>query len=372
MPTIAELAAAARRRAAGEPEPIAPPPPAPAPAPAPLPAGLVASGPTPQMPVNHVRPTFAPPSRKQDPPPLPVTNAPAPVVSQPAAVNTGDISTRALLVTLSVRMWGGTKTDKKVSGEVRHAKQAKEGAGRYIKNLIPDDYIDPLKAISQAAGDDNRRMSSQWGPGQRIIKAEVIEDWLATMRKHKEDWEPAVAHLLDNYDQMLIDAESNLGAMFNRREYPTRTQLERRYSFDFDVTNVPTADDFRVSLPNIDRDRLKAEMEASQRNKAREVNREIAARIEKAVAHMAERLRAYKGTREGSFRDTLTANVQELADLVPMLNVTGDPAIDAIAAAMKADLCGIAPDVLRDSERTRENVAEKADAILKDVSALLA
>ena len=60
-----------------------------------------------------------------------------------------NIQKSAVLVRLNISQWGGEKTDKAVSDEVATTKNAKDGAGRYVKKLIVGSQ---LKEISTLVG----------------------------------------------------------------------------------------------------------------------------------------------------------------------------------------------------------------------------
>jgi hypothetical protein len=79
---------------------------------------------------------------------------------------------------------------------------------------------------------------------------------------------------------------------------------------------------------------------------------------------MSERLRAYNGTKEGSFRDSLVDNVRDLVDLLPRLNVTADPVLDNTAQKMRDMLCAYDAQLLREDTNLRHTVAKSADEIL--------
>jgi len=70
---------------------------------------------------------------------------------------------------------------------------------------------------------------------------------------------------------------------------------------------------------------------------------------------------------ESTFRDSLVTNVADLGKLLPSLNVTGDPRIDAIATEM-LKLSAVSPDSLRDDDKARAATVNAADAILSKVS----
>jgi hypothetical protein len=90
---------------------------------------------------------------------------------------------------------------------------------------------------------------------------------------------------------------------------------------------------------------------------------------------MADRLRKYVVTENGvqnAFRDSLVGNVRELVDLLPALNITGDPVLTDITKRMRESLTVYDGDTLRASAAARIETAKAADDILATVSAFMA
>lgn len=372
MPTFAELAAAARAAANGQPGP------APA-APMPPIAGLTARPPTPQMPIPHYTPNMnahppRPMAAQSEQPPT----APAPPVVSPQtpATKIGDLADRAMIVGLTVKKWGGSKQDRSVSRQVEQTHNTtNRAAGRYIKYLLDPDRLKPLNDLEQAAGEEHRRRTRVWGEHERIIAAEFYEDWRTVMQRFQDEWAPLVRTFMDGYEDAVIEAERDLGTMFRRSDYPTRTALEARFRFELTVKNVEAADDFRVNLPDIDRDRIKRDIERQMAEKVAEGTEELAKRITAAVGRMAERMASYKSGKDGRagrFTDTLVDNIRETADLIGSLNITGDPRLTAIAAEMREKLTTVDVDTLRESPQARANAGEEAARILAQVQQLTA
>jgi hypothetical protein len=389
MPTFAELAAA--RRALAVPAPAPKPDEdsfetfdalkawedaaASSPSPAPAARAIIAQRQGARLaPTPTTTPVQAPRPEPQAPAPVAV---PAPVQApQPApAPAVVDLSTRAMLVDLTVKMWSGSKLDREVTQEVAIKKNASAQSGRYTKNMVPIEYLEPLKKIANAAGDEHRKRTAAWGDNSRvrIIAAEGWDSYQEAMSRYKEEWQPAVDYLVNNWDTIKEAAKAINGDLYQEYEYPTAAELADRYDFDYEVEAVPTAGDFRVALGDIDRQKIERQIERRMAQKAQEVNRQIVERITETVGHMADRLRKYTGTREGAFRDTLVPNVESLIDLIPSLNVTGDARLTALAAQMRADLCQYTTDDLRGdhAEKLREDVATKAEAILAKVKAIM-
>ena len=78
-----------------------------------------------------------------------------------------------------------------------------------------------------------------------------------------------------------------------------------------------------------------------------------------------QRLQAYKVTEEGvehPFRDSVVTNLVKLVDVLPKLNVTGDPELERLASEVRAALL-VDPQELRKSESIRSETAKAATAI---------
>jgi hypothetical protein len=72
---------------------------------------------------------------------------------------------------------------------------------------------------------------------------------------------------------------------------------------------------------------------------------------------------AYTGGKAGSFRDSLVENVRELVEVLPMLNVTGNPLVAEITRDLDR-LGSVEPGALRESETLRQETKAAAEAIV--------
>ncbi len=94
-------------------------------------------------------------------------------------------------------------------------------------------------------------------------------------------------------------------------------------------------------------------------------SRELWQRLYEAISHRVERLQAYKVTRVGvehPFRDSVVTNLVKLVDVLPKLNVTGDPELERLAAQVRASQIAD-PQELRKSELVRSETGKAATAI---------
>jgi hypothetical protein len=89
---------------------------------------------------------------------------------------------------------------------------------------------------------------------------------------------------------------------------------------------------------------------------------------------MAERLSAYKVGEKGvehPFRDTVVTNLVRLVDVLPKLNVTGDPELERLGEQLRRSLL-VDPNELRKSETSRTETARAAAAIAQQMAGYMA
>ena len=57
------------------------------------------------------------------------------------------LNKKAILVTLSLSSFSPRKTDKRVTSQVLNQHSAASDAGKFVKNLLPDEAIEPIKKL---------------------------------------------------------------------------------------------------------------------------------------------------------------------------------------------------------------------------------
>lgn len=292
------------------------------------------------------------------------TRKPRPSRSKKAKGQT--LEQRAMLVDLTIRQWTAAKNDRKVSDEVAQTHGSDRNMGHYYKQLLGHEALDKVRRIGNAAFNEHYLLTLPWfDSGSRVLSGAGYFKYMEKMRAYEVDYGKAVEEFIVNYDDYVEDAKARLNGMFNPDEYPTHSDISAKFAFMYSIFPLPTAGDFRVQLGTGEVDRIRADIEANTQQAMRRAMIEVAERIKLVVEHMAERLRAYNGQREGSFRDTLVSNVQDVTALVPILNVTADPRITAIAQEIDAVLCQHPAETLRTDETAREATAAAAEAILE-------
>jgi hypothetical protein len=193
------------------------------------------------------------------------------------------------------------------------------------------------------------------------------------MREAEARWAPEVEKFLRAWPDHVEDARQALNGMFDEADYPTVSQLRKKFEFRRGVRPLPVADDFRV---NISADTLALEKRRIQEATDAAVAaamRDPFERIKEVVSKMAERLAAYdpNNPKEAPFRDSLVGNVSDLLEVLPGLNLTGDPALTAFISDLRA-LTLRPAQVLRDDMFARDEVRKLAEDMLSQVNDFMA
>jgi hypothetical protein len=260
---------------------------------------------------------------------------------------------RALLASLRTKAWSGRKKDKAVTAETNERYNAKDQAASVTKKLLECEEFDAVMTVLTAAGETHRSLTLPWldGPkgAPRILAVQCYPKYTNTMRGHVEALDDAVRAFARVYPSARRAARSGLlGKMFDEDDYPE--EIESRFAIKTSLSPVPDARDWRVALGDDDVAILRADVEAQAAEAMTSAVRDAYERVAVVVGKMATTLRTYqeqkgdetgdrrRGPRKGSFKDTLVSNVADLAEILPLLNVSKDPALDAIATRMKAGL----------------------------------
>lgn len=270
------------------------------------------------------------------------------------------LSEKAMLVTLTIGMFAPRKTDRRVTHETNTAHNTDSRAGRYIKNLLPEQSIQPITKLASEIRAYNLSNTLPWlNDGTRMLPAAKWCDYTTQIRAYRSRWDEAVSRFINDYSTYVEEAKVILNGMFNADDYPPADEVRRKFVFRTTTLPLPDCQDFRVGLVNGELAEIQAEMSERLAEVREEARRELHSRIMEPVARMAERL----SKSDAVFRDTLVENIREIVMVIPDLNIDNDPALTSLSDAAKELI--VDPQTLRDNPMVRSVVADKAAALLE-------
>jgi hypothetical protein len=271
-------------------------------------------------------------------------------------------------------MWSARKHDREASEEIAQRHGAHADAGRYNKVLLPKEALAEVQKIVSDARQEHYFMTLPWDDnGYRVLPSAAYMDHTGKMRELSNRFSPAVDALAREFGNLVEQAKVRLGGLFRPEDYPAPDELRSKFSFETKVMPLPDAGDFRVTLGDEEKERIKKQITAAVEASLQVASRDLWQRLFEAVSHLAERLQAYKVTEEGvehPFRDSVVTNLVRLVDVLPKLNVTGDPELERLASQVRASLL-VDPQELRKSESVRSETAKAATAIAQRMQAYM-
>jgi len=273
-----------------------------------------------------------------------------------SAVRPAPIQELAFLVTMKIRQWDARKHDKTVSNEVDKAHNAK-GGGRYNKLLVAKEALDPISQIEGAARQYLYKMTHAWGDnGERLLPGALSLDFGQNITVFRNEFNSRVRVFVDQYPALKQEARVRLGSMYDPQDYPA--DIRSKFAFPpLGYNAIADADDFRVKLNADYMEDIKSRIRERTEELQSDALKQCWERVRKVVTKITE-----LGAKDTKVFDSVMDNARELVDLLPALNLNGNPELIVISDEIRAIL--VPPDRLRQDKRLKADTAAKADAIL--------
>ncbi len=280
------------------------------------------------------------------------------------------IASRAMIAYLHIRQWSARKLDREITSELNKDHGAKHDASRVNKLLVPPDAMKEIGKIAGAVSNEFQVRTLPWmANGGRLLPVERYMDLKSFVRDNGDKFDDEVRKFIREYPRYQQEGRNALGTMYKPEDYPTADELAGKFGLELRVLPVPSGKDFRIDLAADEMDRVRADVERDVKEATEAGLKDIFNRVADVTGAMVERLGAYKGkgSRVGTFRDSLVGNVRDLVGMLPSFNITGDPRVDDLVHRLEA-LSRTEPQQLRDSKGARDSTRDEAERILKMVS----
>ena len=277
-----------------------------------------------------------------------------------------NINSQAVLCEIHISLWTGRKLDKRVSEEVDAVNNTKTRAGAYHKRLMAD--VGSLTDIERVAGElraYHYRMTLPWSDnGPRLLPASSLFEYTEHMKDLKAKFYAAVQQFVAEYDMQISAMAFKLGSLFNRDEYPTKDQVERKFGADYTLSPVPDAGDFRVDVGNEAMAELREEYSKACEARLAEATSSLYEKLYDTLLHAVERLGESPDGKPNIFRDSLISNMQDLIVDLKKLNMAGDERLEEMRQELASITTGLSPDELRKNKQVRAEVRANMQEIL--------
>lgn len=285
---------------------------------------------------------------------------------------TNILNEKAILTTLRISQWRGSKKDKAVTSQTNAANNAAADASTNTAKLITLP-LKPVTAQINVLRDVWKTPTKPWlDQGTRILPTVSFDEFTGQFETELASTNRAVDTFCNEFAEHIEADRDRRGDMFDFDQYPSPDEIRKLFSFEMVFSPIPDGSDFRAELSKTQLAKLSKEIESTTRDMLQNTMRDSFEQIAKVVGKMSVKLGEYQpakngGKVQGTFRDSLVTNIADIVKVLPSFNLTSDPAMAKAIADMKA-LADVSVDDLRNDAKVRKTTADKAAKIVRDVS----
>jgi hypothetical protein len=292
----------------------------------------------------------------------------------------GLLSERAMLTALHISSYSGNMFDQEATEEFNESFKAdRKKAGRYNKKLVAPEFLAGISAAHNAARKTHRTLTLPWeDDGTRILTTKGYMKYTELMKEHRLRVQDEREKFIKTRDEFVAEGRVRLGDLFDEKDYPSTEELKTKFDFDVEIKPVPESSDFRAQVSNEQMSTIVKDIQRRADDRVKDAINDVFERVLVHVQHMRDKLHDYvpaqKGKNgrthtkgEGRIHDTLVYNIHELAEIMPILNITNDQRLNDLAQQLSQDLGRHSPERLRSDDKLRHDTMSKADKLLKKV-----
>lgn len=297
-------------------------------------------------------------------------NAPAPIFHQTA-------ESTFLAANLSFSVYSGRKKDSKTGEEVQHNKNAQDASAASVYKYLfagSKELAAVVKVRNRITTDHYRLTTPFSDNGSRLLHVSLMGQYQQMIQTGETDWADAVQTFLDRYDLLVAAAAFKLGDLFDRREYPTRAQVARKFAMRSTLEPVMSGSTPLLQTMDAAVREIHEGYAALLDQRMAAAQRESWIRLHSMLARLSKQLTVSGDGKKATFHATMIQSILDECERLRAYNVQNDPALEHARQQVAQSLLHLDADTLRKDLDTRAAVKNLADQLLagRDWSDVLA
>jgi hypothetical protein len=286
------------------------------------------------------------------------------------------VRSTALLADVTISVWGGERSDERITNSIREDQHATGDVGRFVKKMLAgaDGALKETKSAFNAVRLKHYGLTLPWVSdphatrmtGARLLPNALFDRYAKEMGLAKRQALASLDKFIAEYPDLVVRAKANLGGMADAT-YPTPEEVRGKFRVSFDFEPIPAGQNFR-GLPDHMITKLSQGLAAKQHRMIATAQAAMWAEVRERVAKIMERLSPSATGEEQRFKLSTIENARDLITLLPGWNVTGDPQVDEIVADIHTMLDGVDADKLRNDSTARAFTAHQAQQVIEKMS----
>lgn len=284
------------------------------------------------------------------------------------------ITTKAMVLNLTINLWKGYRLDKDASKKVADDANADSDAARVNKHLIPKAALAPIVTAAGAVRTHFYQHTLPWKDnGDRLLTRTMYMKFIQDHQDLADKFDDEVdTFIKKTYPAAVEQAGFRMGALFNPDDYPRPDELRRRFSVTLDIDAVTEAGDFRVQMDKAEIANVRGQMEEAMEKRIAGAMRDVWGRLLDVVSHFHTKMVSTTAAGDPAiFRDSTVTNITTLLEILPGLNVLDDPELEKMRLQVEQTIAGYEPSELRQLPEVRSAAAKEADEIMASMRAYM-
>jgi hypothetical protein len=194
-----------------------------------------------------------------------------------------------------------------------------------------------------------------------MLPTKMVWEYGEAISKYRDEFTITRDLMLQSYDQQIELGMLRLNGLFDRDEYPTESQLKKKFRFEHVLLPIPSSKDFRLEVNELEKQKFETKLAEISKSAVRDVYD----RIHGNLKHLKERL---ESTDTKRLHASMLENLSDLVDIIPKLNITNDPALDTMCDRLREEIVEQTDiEALRSNGVERKLIASRASDILNDM-----
>lgn len=290
---------------------------------------------------------------------------------------TSVLAKRAILVYPNLSAWGGQKIDRKHTEELL----AHHGADNDNTTKVVQQLFKPMvKACRKEIAAMRTRSDELTLPynvrGWKILPSAMYFDYMREMKERTQKIWRKIEEELSKYEQYLYEERVKKNGLFVLEMYPTKEEIRACYDINFFFRPVPDAGNWIVDVEREEMDKLRASVASEEMENLHNAVRTQWTRLHAVVFKMINSLTVFGEVSEGgkktrTFRDSLVGNIEDICEILPKLNLTGDAQLSHMIEEVRKQLTDTDPATLRKDPVARKDTLKEAQSILSAMESFM-
>lgn len=280
------------------------------------------------------------------------------------------LASNYMLCDLQVRSWSGKATDEDATKEVIKSKQAAQDSGAFMKNLMASAGTE-LKTVHQQGASLRQFVYSKTLPwctngegvkrGARILASSQAMEFLQEFKGFKKNYDDAVRALVAVWDTRVAEAMNNLGQLANPLDYPSATELPKKFAVTIDMKPMPAMSDFsRLNIPAALASALGNRHIAVAQQQVQNAMNEMRDRMLEELERINAQMSKHAAGEKTRLYESLITNMQGLVQMARNMNLTNNQRLMELTEKIELKLLAHPIQVYKDDPTKAAVLADSA------------